>query len=113
MIVIGYWRMSKKDGDVLPWPEKSVFPFKDKDSFIKKLKFVEANITKLGGRITAYKGISHCRICRLMNGSTEFSLKNFVWPQGYLHYLQKHNVKPDDEFVKFIKSVYSIHQNGD
>lgn len=49
-----------------------------------------------------FKGWSTCRICGRSNGSSEFSYKNVVWPSGLMHYIVDHNVKPSDQFIKFI-----------
>ncbi|BDD79705.1 hypothetical protein [Burkholderia phage FLC9] len=56
-----------------------------------------------------YRGWSHCRICGEMNGTKEFVLGGFTWPQGYRHYLSDHNVEPDPEFKAFLKAFAERH----
>lgn len=54
-------------------------------------------------RVVQYKGMSQCRLCGQSNGSKEFTLGGFTWPEGYRHYLDEHRVEPDPEFKQFIK----------
>lgn len=50
------------------------------------------------------KGSSICRICKNRNGSRTFFYKNWEWPDGLMHYIKNHNVKPSKEFIRFIKA---------
>lgn len=50
------------------------------------------------------KGSSICRICKNRNGSCTFFYKNWEWPNGLIHYIKDHNVKPSKEFIRFIKA---------
>lgn len=62
------------------------------------------------GEVCQYKGFSICRLCGSGNGSREFTLRGFTWPEGYLHYLQEpHFVPPDPEFQQFIKDWAKEH----
>jgi hypothetical protein len=47
----------------------------------------------------AYMGYSECRICGQQNGAGEFTDGTYVWPEGLLHYVRTHDVRPPDEFV--------------
>lgn len=49
-----------------------------------------------------YRGWSMCRLCKQTNGTKEFVLGGFTWPEGYAHYLDYHNVAPDPDFKQFI-----------
>jgi|GEM_PF-2353240 len=45
-------------------------------------------------------GYSYCRLCHKKdNGCREKSDGQFVWPEGFLHYVEEHNVKPPQEFI--------------
>jgi len=63
------------------------------------------------GKVLSYKGTSRCRICGELNGSSEFifidskTKTKHVWPGGYLHYIRKHRVKPEDDFIKLIEKL--------
>lgn len=54
-------------------------------------------------RCKGYKGSSICRICKKKNGSTTFFYKNWVWPEGLIHYIKEHNVVPSKTFMQFIR----------
>ena len=60
--------------------------------------------------LIGYMGYAHCRSCSLKNnGSSDIvvSYKNTKWifPEGYLHYIKDHNVKPSKGFQDFIMNV--------
>jgi thiol-disulfide isomerase/thioredoxin len=59
-----------------------------------------------------YFGVSRCRLCGKSNGSAEYTFSNFIWPEGYIHYLKDHNVKIDDEFKTFL-NIHSTELNID
>jgi hypothetical protein len=47
-----------------------------------------------------YKGSSSCRLCGCINGSADMTDGEWVWPQGLLHYVIVHDVKPpNQEFI--------------
>ena len=52
----------------------------------------------------AYHGSSLCRICGCQNGSHEFEdgQERTAWPSGLLHYVELHNVHPQDWFVEYV-----------
>jgi hypothetical protein len=55
---------------------------------------------KNGTVVDQYRGSSMCRICGIWNnGSTDYSDGSYVWPEGYGHYIEKHAVKPPQEFI--------------
>lgn len=47
---------------------------------------------------------AQCCLCGKMIGRIEFDVEGWQWPQGYLHYLKHHNVRPDSAFAVFIVS---------
>jgi len=58
--------------------------------------------------VLSYMGSSNCRICDSQGrdmGYREFHVGDWVWPEGYRHYIEVHNVKPSDEFMAFITDV--------
>ncbi len=52
-----------------------------------------------------WRGYSWCRFdgCgdRRM-GTTDRSDGTYVWPEGFAHYVEKHGVKPPDEFIRHV-----------
>jgi hypothetical protein len=111
--VEGYWYEDKIFGNK-KYPKPQATDIKVDYFFIKKLKKIVNNIKEkykydtciiINGCATSY-GFSKCRLCEIDNGSEEFSIgKNgitFKFPEGLIHYYDKHNVQPSNEFYKFI-----------
>lgn len=55
-----------------------------------------------GSTRTRWRGYTACGICGIRNGSTDLTDGEWVWPQGYVHYLVSHEVKPPKEFVEHV-----------
>jgi hypothetical protein len=60
--------------------------------------------------VVEWKGYSPCRICELANGSVSYRLQigdiTFTWPEGYIHYIRDHGVRPDPDFERAINEHY-------
>jgi len=98
-IVVGYWSYSPDD-PALPYPRANPKPWAGQDGVVAKLKAIESGIRERRyGKVTAYRGWSMCRLCRVLNGSEEFEYGGYRWPSGFLHYVEVHNVCPPDSFV--------------
>lgn len=93
----GFWRNQYKPD--LPMPEAAAAPWEGKTEFLSTLEKIEATAQQV-----AYRGFSICRICKKMNGTREFEHRNWVWPSGFRHYIEDHNVKPSEEFIKMIST---------
>jgi hypothetical protein len=52
--------------------------------------------------VMQFMGLSPCRICDQTVGSREFTDGTWVWPEGLVHYLDVHAVRPPDDFVAWI-----------
>lgn len=99
LIQIGYWRQSENDSDTLPWPieGESRLPLETKQKITKYLD---------NGKLhAAYRGWSTCRICGTMNGSTCLTDGEFVYPEGYSHYILDHGVNPDSRLLAKVLSI--------
>lgn len=88
----GYWYSPAQPN--LPKPIQHEKPVKNKAKIVARMKTVAANFS--GGM---QKGFSTCRICKERNGSCDVSYNGFTWPIGYIHYVEKHNVHPTQEFL--------------
>jgi len=99
---VGFWY--SKDEPKLPMPVQqepdSEWVKKDKPASFAKLLIAVEKVARCVG----YKGSSRCRICDKRNGSMEFGYKGWVWPEGYMHYIRDHNVKPPAKFIQFVVS---------
>jgi hypothetical protein len=56
-----------------------------------------------------YMGFSECRLCNKPNGSKEYYIidenKKYIFPEGYLHYIEEHNIIPSDEFINLLQKI--------
>lgn len=52
-----------------------------------------------GRRYEAYMGYSVCRICGQDNGCLDLTDDVYIWPDGLVHYVRDHAVRPPREFV--------------
>ncbi len=96
-IRIGYWRQKKDSKEDLPWPEEGRLPLDTKEKIAKYLMN--------GKEYAAWMGCSTCRICgKWSNGSTCMTDGEFVYPEGYAHYILDHNITPD---VRLLAKVLS------
>jgi hypothetical protein len=93
----GFWALSSED-TTLPTPVSS--SWKGRVEFLRLLGRVEKK-----ARVIAYKGKSICRMCGSSNGSEEFTYKGWVWPSGYRHYIEAHQVRPSLAFEEFINKA--------
>jgi len=60
------------------------------------VKFIEASKIH-----DMYRGCSICRVCGKENGSEDLISPdgNFIFPEGYLHYITCHSVRPPENFI--------------
>lgn len=100
----GFWWSEQEPH--FPKPESMKEPFKDKDVVVEALeKLYTEIILHKKGECIYFKGFSTCRCCNEMNGSRELTYKRWVWPEGYLHYIKAHNVRPSNEFLKEVLNI--------
>ncbi len=86
---------------VLPLKLCKQSPIKNVNSkdLLEKIKLIQKKYAGIKYKI----GFSTCRICNNNNKCNEFYLDYFVWPAGYIHYLEDHNVEIDDSFKEYIE----------
>lgn len=114
----GYWRRTKEEVDVLPFPEPTDIRV-DNDLIIKIAQIEELARDKYlysKGTILSsncYMSYSKCRLCDIDNGSNETTIKykdqtTVTFPEGLLHYYCVHNVQPSKEFTTVINQTYEL-----
>lgn len=104
-IFIGFWGDKRSNGEnIMPWDTMGRRPLPkansaktDQTNIINAIK----NVQQVARR-TSYMGFSCCRICASHNGCEEYAIDNFVWPAGYVHYLEEHNVAVDKDFANYV-----------
>lgn len=91
----GFWREGKESS--LPMPVARQEAWKGRGEFLKSLAKKEKRANK-----AKFKGDSLCRLCKKLNKSGEYSFEGWAWPEGFRHYVEKHNVRPSLAFQEFI-----------
>lgn len=86
----GFWGLDNRPvPNAEPWPGQR--------EFLDALWKVE-QVAKM----VSYRGWSNCLVCGCANGSMEFSTDRAVWPSGFKHYIDDHNVRPSQEFIDYV-----------
>lgn len=105
----GYWW--SKEYPNYPKPVSTKLPVDT--LFLSKLKDItvkiESNMLQ-GGSYQHYRGFSICRVCNFnCNGAKEYKFiindVTYRYPEGLLHYYEKHNVQPSKEFYDVIMKL--------
>ena len=106
---VGYWRGIPRKSwrgdflvcDYLDCPDVKGFidPTWDKDERKMVMDYL-----KEGMEQHRWCGYSTCRICgKHDNGDACLTDGTWVWPNGLVHYLEKHDVRLPNEFVEWVK----------
>lgn len=98
---VGFWRQSIDDATELPHPQDLVDP-----SWPLLERVRVATYLRRGQTACAYLGYSFCRLdCGLpvqFMGTRDLTDGEWVWPEGFAHYVEHHAVKPPTEFLDAI-----------
>ena len=102
---VGFWRSVGKvkfpQYEHLPHPRE----FVDESWAVSERASVTdilLSLTIPGVDFRQYRGLSPCRFCGERNGSKEYYTNEFRWPEGYVHYVEEHAVKPPQEFIEYL-----------
>jgi hypothetical protein len=95
---------SRKEGRVnVGWLDSSKDYTKGKvdDNIIQKLKLIEPS--------ERYKGFHRCPFCNDARGSTNYEVRGngkiYCYPELLIHYIEKHDYKPPQEFIDVIDKL--------
>jgi hypothetical protein len=87
-------------------------------SFDKAKRAILVEYLENGQDHEQWRGFSGCRICGCLNGTKDLTDGEYVWPEGYAHYVKEHNVLPPPAFVRkilwaaMLKESEEIETNG-
>lgn len=93
--MIGYWW--SKEEPHFPLPKHFIT-----HSWNAKERSLVINYLKQAEFYEGWMGESDCRICHSSNGATDLSDGTYVFPEGFVHYIEAHGVKPDQEFIDYV-----------
>ena len=91
--LIGYWNGEQASG----WPDVAAFVDAGWD---EDERHMVGRYLASGTVARIFMGFSVCRICGASNGSVEYSEGTYIWPSGLAHYVDQHDVRLPDEFVR-------------
>lgn len=101
---IGFWpelRATSEIKHIIDTLTDTEWQIKKPYEYMSVVKFLR----KYDSRVS-YKGSSTCRICGCDNGSEEYTQTfrriNFVYPEGFVHYITAHGIKPDQALIDII-----------
>ena len=91
---IGYWSRDQDKAEGLPWPSELVDDTWDVAERERVIAYLER-----GTIHESWRGWSTCRLCGRPNGSRDHTDDVYVWPEGYVHYVRDHAVRPPADFI--------------
>lgn len=110
MLREGFWTDGTPDTAHLPKAVPSE-PWPGQNLFLKALAYVEKCSDEHN-----YKGWSNCRCCGIKNGSADFYRTRlgikFIWPCGFSHYVEKHNIRPSLAFQDWVMAQYATRKQA-
>ena len=71
------------------------------EEFSKKLKFIE-NLLKKEERFLKFENKKKCLLCDESYSTGTYKLTKYIWEDNLTHYIEKHFIKPPEEFIDFI-----------
>jgi mono/diheme cytochrome c family protein len=95
MNTVGFWR--RDIGPQATDPRRHVDPHWDRtqrDAVVRYLGL--GRIAQLNG------GRAECRICHGAYGSADLTDGEWAWSEVLVHYVSRHDVRPDQEFVDWV-----------
>lgn len=93
---IGYWHRDPKYGSIsMPHPGHFIVPDWDPEQKEKVAQYL-----RNGKTLISWRGPSSCRLCFThVDGYRCFTDGEWVWPEGLVHYIEEHNVRPPQDFI--------------
>ena len=71
------------------------------DEFIKKIKILES-VLKKSDKFLKFENDKKCKLCDEYKSTGTYKLNKYIWEDILSHYIDKHNIRPSEEFIDFI-----------
>ena len=71
------------------------------EEFVKKIKLLE-EILKKSEKFLYFENKKKCFLCDNAYSFGTYKLNQYIWEDILTHYIEKHNIKPPEEFIDFI-----------
>jgi hypothetical protein len=101
--LIGYWDNNSYDskGNKFIMPKERE-KWNGQEYFILQLEMVQILLNKIE-RFRKYEKNKDCLLCNEKNiSSGRYIYKRYIWEDGLLHYIKKHNFQPSESFLDLI-----------
>ena len=106
LIRLGYWLGDRAPG--WPDPRRFVDPDWDADERAETVSYLRHAMVA-----RAFMGHSQCRFCDAQVGSLELSDGVFIWPEGLAHYVEEHDVRLPERFVRHLRAMVEQLEDAD
>lgn len=93
---IGFWASTFQPDLPIPWDYLD--PTWDRSERTRVVQYLRS-----APKVQWWRGYSDCRFCGARNGTTDRSDGTFLWPDGFAHYLERHGVRPPEEFLEHVR----------
>lgn len=107
-----YWKDNKSNSFDSHFPVPIENSWKDNEEKKHKIICAIKHLYNNPYRNEGYLGDSYCRICNKTNGNFEstvqFGKYIFIIPQGYIHYIEDHNVEPNKQLLECIEGIINF-----
>jgi hypothetical protein len=87
-------------GKKFPIPEEGIKWLYSED-FIKKIKILE-KVLDNSKKFLKFENKKPCFLCNKSYSTGTYKLDKYIWEDNLTHYVEKHNIKPPEEFIDFI-----------
>ena len=94
-------------GKKFPTPEEEK-KWMYNEYFVDKLKVLEKVLLN-SGKYLKFDNKKKCKLCNESHSYGTYKLEKYVWEDNLTHYIEKHNIKPPEEFIDFI--FFSKYKN--
>ena len=111
------WRCSKEDkskdmnGKIYPYPEEEK-TWSGQSQFLTRLNEIQTYLENQSNNIILEdKKCKNCLLCDTESIITKrYNIGNYIWDNGMYHYVEKHNIKPSENFIEKIFN-YEIEES--
>lgn len=82
------------------------------EKFAKKIKYLE-KILFDSKKYLEFENKKKCKLCDQSYSNGTYKLERYIWEDNLTHYIEKHNIKPPEEFIDYIffskyKNIFKI-----
>src|SRR5262245_12174601 len=99
LIPVGYWW--SEETPYLPHPHNFIALEWDATERQAAIRYLESAY-----KTSDYRGFSWCRLgCQGMNGNQDHTDGTFIFPEGFVHYVREHHIRPDERFLEHARSL--------